>query len=110
MVPIYINAANVVLLNSLWEGSPNVIKESMACNKPLVTSRVGDVEYVIGQTEGCYINDLIEEDFVQSLKVAIQFEKEHQFTKGRDQIFEIKIDSNQIVNQLIDCYKTVIDY
>ena len=38
-IPYYLNAANVVLLSSLWEGSPNVIKEAMACNTP-ISSRI----------------------------------------------------------------------
>ncbi|MEQ9413235.1 MAG: glycosyltransferase, partial [Cyclobacteriaceae bacterium] len=36
-VPIYINASNAVLLTSIHEGSPNIIKEAMACNIPIVS-------------------------------------------------------------------------
>ena len=35
-IPYIINASNVVLISSLWEGSPNVIKEAMACNVPAI--------------------------------------------------------------------------
>jgi glycosyltransferase involved in cell wall biosynthesis len=54
-IPYYYYAADVLLLNSLWEGSPNVVKEAMACNLPIVLTDVGDVKEVIGDTEGCHV-------------------------------------------------------
>lgn len=108
-VPIYINAANVILLTSLWEGSPNVIKESMACNKPIVTSRVGDVEHVLGDTEGCFIGDLdSKEQFLENLKSAISFYLENKNTKGRDRILSIGFDSKSISEKLRGLYKSVM--
>lgn len=55
VVPIWLNASDVVLLTSLHEGSPNVIKEALACNVPVVSVDVGDVCERIEGIEGCYI-------------------------------------------------------
>lgn len=54
-VPIWLNASDVVLLTSLHEGSPNVVKEALACNVPVVSVDVGDVRERILGIEGCYL-------------------------------------------------------
>jgi glycosyltransferase involved in cell wall biosynthesis len=40
----YYRAADCTLLTSDWEGSPNVVKESLFCGTPVVTTDVGDVK------------------------------------------------------------------
>ena len=47
----YYYAADVMILTSEWEGSPNVVKEAMACNLPTVCFDVGDVCWVSGGTQ-----------------------------------------------------------
>ena len=54
-VPTWLNASDVVLLTSLHEGSPNVIKEALACDVPVVSLDVGDVRERISGTDGCHI-------------------------------------------------------
>ncbi len=54
-VPIWLNASDVVLLTSLHEGSPNVIKEALACDLPVVSVDVGDVRERVNGIEGCHI-------------------------------------------------------
>jgi teichuronic acid biosynthesis glycosyltransferase TuaC len=43
LVPYYLNAADCLALASVTEGSPNIVKEALACNLPVVATDVGDV-------------------------------------------------------------------
>ena len=55
LVPVWLNASDVLLLSSLHEGSPTVVKEALACNVPVVSVDVGDVRERIREVDGCYI-------------------------------------------------------
>jgi glycosyltransferase involved in cell wall biosynthesis len=54
-VPTYLNAGNALLLTSMHEGSPNIVKEALACNTPIVSVDVGDVAERIGPIDGCHV-------------------------------------------------------
>lgn len=54
-VPIWLNASDVLLLTSLHEGSPTIVKEALACNLPIVSVDVGDVREQIQGLKGCYL-------------------------------------------------------
>lgn len=54
-VPLFMSACDVLLLTSFNEGSPNVVKEALACNLPVVSVDVGDVRERIGSIEGCVL-------------------------------------------------------
>jgi glycosyltransferase involved in cell wall biosynthesis len=99
----YYNAADVLILTSLWEGSPNVIKEAMACNCPIVSTDVGDVKNLIDTTEGCFLTAFDVYDVAEKLDLAIKFNRR---TQGREAIK--LLDSNIIAEQLIQLYNSVL--
>lgn len=46
-IPKVLNASKGMILPSVFEASPTVVKESLACGVPVVTTNVGDVEKLI---------------------------------------------------------------
>jgi len=103
---LFYNAADLVVLTSLWEGSPNVIKEAMACNCPIVSTNVGDVPWVLGNTEGCYITSYQPEDVAKAIRKALRFGKR---TKGRERIKQLELDSESVAQKIIAVYNKVLN-
>jgi glycosyltransferase involved in cell wall biosynthesis len=66
-VPVWLNAADVLLLTSYQEGSPTIVKEAMACERPIVSVRVGDVATQLDGIEGCHLA----QDDPESLAAAL---------------------------------------
>jgi glycosyltransferase involved in cell wall biosynthesis len=101
-VNLLLNAANLALLTSFSEGSPQFIKEAMACNTPVVSTDVGDVKELINTTNGCYIAKSEPEDLAKKIKNAIKYNH----TEGRKNIQPL---SNKIIAaKIADLYKTLL--
>ena len=101
MVPWHINAADVVLLTSKWEGSPNIVKEAMACNCSIVSVDVGDVRQNLSGLNCCYICESTPESIVKNLTKAIDCKKA---INGRARILELGLDSISIAEKIRKLY------
>ena len=97
------NACDLLLVTSFFETGPQVVKEAMACNCPIVSTDIGDVREVIGNTEGCYICSYDPTDMAEKIKLALAFGRR---TNGREKI--LKYDNNLIAEKVIDVYKKVL--
>lgn len=119
-VAIYMNAADCLLLTSWSEGSPNVIKEAMACNCPIVTTDVGDVTERLENLDGCYVATMehpITNQKTQDLymdenahKVADCLRKALEFVKrtdGRKRIIADQLELSQIADRIKEIYECI---
>ena len=52
-----LNSADCLLMTSFSEGSPQIIKEALACGLPVVSVDVGDIRKVLSGVPSCYVSD-----------------------------------------------------
>ena len=105
----FLNACDVLVLTSYKEGSPNVIKEAMSCNLPIVATDTGDVRWVIGDTAGCFICSYKPDDVAEKIKLALQFSIRHGRTNGRKRIVELGLDSESIATKITEVYNKLLN-
>lgn len=99
-------AADAFLMTSLTEGSPQVIKEAMACGCPIVSVDVGDVKERVEGLEGCFVSDSRNpNDLAHLLGKALAFVGK---TDGRKKIVEDKLDNRLVAKQLFEIYERVL--
>ena len=69
-VPAWLNAGDALLLTSMHEGSPTIVKEALACGLPVVSVDVGDVAERIAGIEGCHLAPARAEDLAAKLDLV----------------------------------------
>jgi glycosyltransferase involved in cell wall biosynthesis len=101
-MPLYMNAADVLVLASIFEGSPNAVKESMAVNLPVVAADVGDVRELIGTTEGCTIVPREVEPMAEKI---VEVCRRAARTRGREAIARLSIE--KVAERVVAVYARV---
>lgn len=102
-LPFYYNSADLILLTSLSEGSPNIIKEAMACNLPIVAVDVGDIRQVLDDTDGTYICPHDAKILADRINKSIEFSGK---TNGREKIKHL--DNMVIAEKINAVYQNVM--
>ena len=102
--------ADGLLLTSKTEGSPQVIKEAMACGCPIVSVDVGDIKERTEGGNGCYIipkNDRLTmiAELANAIEKAIAFKGK---TSGREKIIADGLSNELIAERLVQIYRKVL--
>jgi len=100
---LFMNACDALVFPSYQEGSPNVVKQAMACNIPIVATDVGDVREVVGNTKGCHVCKPEVEDFVKRLSEVLSHRRR---TQAREQVQHLAGPS--IAQKIISVYEQVL--
>ena len=101
-MPTYMNAADALLLTSDREGSPNAVKEALACNLPVVSTDVGDVRERLDRVEPSAVSET--DDGLADALAEILARGER--SNGRSAAEEVGVEYTR--DQLVSVYRRVL--
>ncbi len=105
LIPAYINASDLHLLTSDFEGSPNSVKECLACNVPIVSTPVGNVHDLLSDVDGSYVSGTFDP---QELAALSDKALNTSAITSRASITEKGLDIDTVARKLLDVYNHVI--
>lgn len=105
-VPLYMNACQAMIMASHIEGSPNVVKEAMACNLPTVSVPVGDVTELLSGVERCSVHPRDPDALGTSLAVLL---REGRRSGGREAVLRKGLDLKSIAHRIYGIYSALLE-
>ncbi len=104
-VALVMNACDAMVLTSYVEGSPNVVKEAMACNLPIVSVTVGDVPERLAGVAGCAI---CPRDPAALDNALVQVLRDGRRTTGRCILQAQGLDLDSVARKILAIYEDVL--
>ncbi len=102
-MPLYMSAADVLVVSSLAEGGPLVTKEAMATQLPVITVNVGDAVDLIHEDDG---NFLVERDALAIAERIVQVCRSGKRGSGRERL--IPYSMPMTAKKILDVYESVL--
>lgn len=102
-VTLMMCAADAFLMTSISEGSPQVVKEALACGCPVVSVDVGDVKERISEVKGSYVAETREPKELSELLLKVLSSGNR--VEGRDVIIKDGLDNAKVAQRLIEIYQ-----
>ena len=102
------NKMDVLLMTSISEGSPQVVKEAMACNLPVVSTDVGDVGVLLDGVKDSYVAKNREPKELADL-VFISLSRGNDGISPRDKIKQLGLDDDSIAQRILTIYSRLIN-
>ena len=104
-VPLYMNASDAMLMMSLREGSPNVVKEAMACDLPVVSVPVGDTTELLDGVAGSHVCSYDASELGDALTHVLA---DGVVSTGRSAMISKGLDLDGVAQKVINIYKSVL--
>lgn len=105
-VAMLFNACDMLLLPTKSEGSPQVLKEAMSCNCPIVATDVADIAYLLQGVTNSYATTFDPKDVAEKIQLVITCGER---TNGRKRIEELKLDNPQVAETILGIYKSILE-
>lgn len=104
-VTMLYNACDMLLLPTKSEGSPQVLKEAMAYNCPVVATDVADIAYLLDGVSNSYVTSFDPKDVAEKIKRVIQ---SNQRSNGRNRIQQLGLENEQVAVVIKSIYESIL--
>ena len=104
-VNLLLCGCDLFLLPTFSEGSPQVVKEALACNCPIVATRVADIPQLLEGVRNSYVTDFDAQEIASRIDMIM---KDGGRSDGRKRISELKLDNPQVAESLSGIYESVL--
>lgn len=106
VVSLY-QSSDLMIMTSISEGSPQVVKEAMACNLSVISTNVGDVSVLLnGVKDSGVSNDMSAESLADLAALAIHHKIDG--ISGREKIFQMQLDDKSVAKRIYKMYLSLI--
>ena len=102
-MPLLLNAADCLLVTSDYEGSPNIVKEALACDLPVVSVDVGDVAERLAGVTPSRVVDRSESAIAEAIVEVIGLERR---CNGADTVRDL--DQERIAERILAVYRDAL--
>jgi len=102
----YYNSAEFHLLTSDFEGSPNSVKEAMACNTPVIATPVGNVPSMLQDVPSCHVSSSFDDEELHALARSLLLEPSFGIDT-RSYLILKNLDIKSTSERLYQIYKTI---
>ena len=104
-VAVLLQAVDALLMTSFTEGSPQIIKEALACGCPIVSVDVGDVKERTKDVDGCWIVNNDQLSIKDALTLVFETKRK---TNGRDIIMRDGLTNDMVASNLNCIYSNIV--
>jgi teichuronic acid biosynthesis glycosyltransferase TuaC len=105
-MPFYMNACDALVFTSREEGSPNAVKEALACDLPVVSVAVADVPLRLQGIPGC---EVCADDSPETIAAALERTlRRDERSGGRGREAARQLDERLLTDRVIGIYRSVL--
>ena len=104
-VTLLYNACDMLLLPTKSEGSPQVLKEAMAYNCPIVATDVADIAYLLDGVSNSYVTTFEPADVADKILRVIESGER---TNGRERIMQLQLTNNEVAKTIKTIYESLL--